>query len=218
MTRATETRAAQARDDWPTCLARACALPATLASPEDDARRDPSPGGRAAAVLIGIVDAPMPYIYFTERSATLTHHPGQISFPGGRIEATDASPAAAALREAWEEIGLVPERVRMLGQLPTYRTVTGFAITPCVGWIAPGRPCRPDDREVARVFGVPLAHAMEGANYRRHRHEHGGRRHRIYSLDHDANHIWGATAAMLCELARRVACVHDAPFVPVDVD
>ena len=103
-----------------------------------------------AAVLFPILDrADGPSVLLTQRTEALKHHPGQISFPGGRVEAEDASPQATALREAWEEIGLAPERVDVLGYLPDYRTGTGYRITPVVGRIALPIELRPDPREVA---------------------------------------------------------------------
>lgn len=161
----------------------------------------------AAAVLIPVVAAPEPFIWFTQRSAALRHHPGQISFPGGRVEAFDADAKAAALREAHEEIGLAPHHVEIIGELPEYRTVTSFAIRPYVGWVDPvaAAEVAPDETEVARLFGVPLEYALDHRHFRYEPIERGGRPYRVYSIDYDDNHIWGATAGMLYGLLDRLA-------------
>lgn len=200
---------------WPARLRAACHLAADIGWPDDDvrrARRAPETRVRQAAVLVGVVAAAEPYIWFTERSAGLRHHPGQISFPGGSAEDSDESVVATALREAHEEIGLDPASVEVLGRLPRYDTVTGFSITPIVGWMPADTVCRADGNEVARLFSVPLALAMDAASYRQRPVEHQGQTYQIYSLDHGEDHIWGATAAMLCGLARRVAHVRGELF------
>lgn len=162
---------------------------------------------RRAAVLIAVEAARVPRIIFTQRSASLTHHPGQISFPGGRIEPGDTGPAAAALRECREEIGLAPSSVTFLGELSRYCTVTGFDINPFVGWVAPGQTLVPDGVEIERIFTVPLDYAMDITRYRSESHRRDGVDYRIHSIDFDGQHIWGATAAMLLDLVRRVARV-----------
>lgn len=203
--------------DWRQWLVEACALPGVPGDrPEADARRGQAADTadlRQAAVLIGVRAGPVPAIYFTERSRRLTHHPGQISFPGGRIEASDDGPEAAALREAREEIGLDPRHVRVLGRIERYRTVTGFSIVPVVGAIDAGARCRADQAEVSRLFHVPLAIALDADYYRYRCIERLGQRYRIYSLDHEGDHIWGATAAILATLAHRVARVRGQDFV-----
>jgi len=159
---------------------------------------------RRAAVLIPIVGASRPYIYFTQRSDALRHHPGQISFPGGSVEAFDASAQAAALREAQEEIGLDPAKVEILGELPAYRTGTGFIISPYVGWVDPSARVTADEIEVARIFGVPLAHALDDRQFSLHALERDGREYQFYAIDYDADHIWGATAGILYGLLQRL--------------
>lgn len=188
------------------------ALDESLAPPEaaPGETRDRAGGsgpGRRAGVLIPVVAAADPFVWFTQRSTALRHHPGQISFPGGSVEPGDADARAAALREAHEEIGLAPAHVEILGELPEYRTVTGFVISPFVGWVDPAAEVAPDDAEVARLFGVPLAHAFDRNQFRRERIERGGRRYRIYSIDYEDNHIWGATAGILYGLLQRLARV-----------
>ena len=117
---------------------------------------------RSAAVLVPIVNRPDGLaVLFTERSVDLPDHPGQISFPGGRIEPGDADAVAAALREAEEEIGLPRDRVTLLGRLADYETVTGYRVTPIVGWVEPPFPLKPDPVEVADVFEVPLSFLLD---------------------------------------------------------
>jgi 8-oxo-dGTP pyrophosphatase MutT (NUDIX family) len=160
---------------------------------------------RRAGVLIPVVGAAEPFVYFTERSAALRHHPGQISFPGGRVETHDADARAAALREAQEEIDLDPAHVDILGELPEYRTVTGFVVSPFVGWVDPAAAVAPDDAEVARLFAVPLAHIVEGDNFHQYAIERNGRSYDVHAIDYDGDHIWGATAGMLLGLVKRMA-------------
>lgn len=186
-------------------------MPLAEERPPADARRARR-ATRPAAVLIGIEAAATPRILFTERSHALRHHPGQISFPGGRLDAGDAGPADAALRECHEEIGLPREAVELIGRLPTYCTVTGFEISPFVGWIVPGQELVPDGVEVERIFRVPVTYAMDAAHYRSEVRHRDGIDYRIYSIDFEGDHIWGATAAMLLGLAQRVAAVDGEPF------
>ncbi|WP_423823974.1 CoA pyrophosphatase [Salinisphaera sp. SPP-AMP-43] len=168
--------------------------------------------GRPAGVLIAIEAGPEPLVYFTERSGQLKHHPGQISFPGGRLEERDPDLATAALREAEEEIGLDRRHVALLGPLPRYCTVTGFEISPFVGWVDPAATVVPDGIEVARIFKVPLAYAADAAHYRIHRRLRDGLEYHVYSIDFEGNHIWGATAGMLIGLAQRIALARGEAF------
>jgi 8-oxo-dGTP pyrophosphatase MutT (NUDIX family) len=156
-----------------------------------------------AAVLVGLVGHPEgPSIILTERTEHLANHPGQISLPGGRIEPGDAGPAEAALREAFEEIGLSPERVELLGCLPSHDTVTGFRVYPLVGWIEPPVRFTPDVQEVADAFQVPLSFVLDPANHRRDSITYAGERRSFYVLPYPGHRIWGATAAILVSLAR----------------
>ncbi|HEY1328071.1 MAG TPA: CoA pyrophosphatase [Casimicrobiaceae bacterium] len=156
-----------------------------------------------AAVLVPIVDRTEGLqVLLTERSADLPDHPGQISFPGGRVEPQDADDAAAALREAQEEIGLDPSQVAVLGELTTYETVTGYRVTPVVGWVQPPVTLHPDPREVASVFEVPLAFLLDPANHLRHFRMLGELRRDYWAMPYGARYIWGATAAMLLILER----------------
>jgi 8-oxo-dGTP pyrophosphatase MutT (NUDIX family) len=159
-----------------------------------------------AAVLVALVASPQgPEIILTQRTADLRHHPAQISLPGGRIEPEDEGPAGAALREAWEEVGLPPERVEILGCLPRYRTVSDYCVHPFVGWVEGPVPLVADAREVADVFLVPLAFVLDPANHTRESMVHDGVERSFYVLPFAGRRIWGATAGMLVSLARALA-------------
>ena len=161
---------------------------------------------RPAAVLLALLEADGgPRVVLTRRSARLRHHPGQIALPGGKIDAADASPEAAALREAEEEIGLRPANVELWGRLPPHQTVTGFSILPIVGRIRAPFAWVPERGEVDEVFAVPLRHLLDPASYRvEWRLWRGGRRH-YYVVPWGPYYIWGATARVLRGLAERVA-------------
>jgi len=156
-----------------------------------------------AAVLIPLIDhADGLTVLLTERAPDLRHHPGQISFPGGRIEASDSGPLAAALRETEEEIGLGRAAVEVLGYLPDHLIVTGYAVTPVVALVAPGQRLHLDPIEVAGTFEVPLAHVLDPANHRLRRRTIGDGVIELYDLPYGARNIWGATAGMLMTLYR----------------
>lgn len=144
-------------------------------------------------------------LLLTRRAAHLKFHPGQVSFPGGRVDAADSGPEAAALREAREEIGLAPERVELLGRLPEYLTGTNYRITPVVGIVTPPLALRPDPAEVEEVFELPLAVVLDPANHRRDAREWQGRTRQFFVIPHDKHYIWGATAGMLVNLYRHLA-------------
>ncbi len=175
--------------------ARLAGLPGATAPPVDAGALT------GAAVLVPIVLSSPPSVLLTKRSERLTQHAGQVSFPGGRIERTDASPAAAALREAEEELALDPTRVALLGRLPDYSTGTGFLITPVVGLLPPGLPLVPTPGEVAAVFMLPLSVLLDPAAPQRRRGMRNGRVREYWVWPHDEYEIWGATAAILVRLA-----------------
>jgi 8-oxo-dGTP pyrophosphatase MutT (NUDIX family) len=180
--------------DLPLAVARA---PVPAASP--GVATAPIP----AAVLIALVGSPLgPDIILTQRTAELRNHPAQISLPGGRIEPDDSDPAAAALREAAEEVGLPPERVDILGCLPYYRTVSDYCVHPFVGWVEPPVAFVPDEREVADVFLVPLQFVMDPLNHLCESLWRDGQEHNYYVLPYPGRRIWGATAAILVSLAQ----------------
>lgn len=189
---------------------------ATVASGEDGAASTPSAvaadtlvavtvakaPGIPAAVLVGLVDEGAgPRVILTRRRKDLSSHPGEISLPGGRLERQDEGPEAAALREAEEEVGLSPERVELLGRLPPYRTITDYCVQPVVGWITGPIELRPDPREVAEVFLVPLSFILEPANHRQGSLVRDGKRRTYYELCYEGRRIWGATAGILVGLA-----------------
>lgn len=158
---------------------------------------------RPAAVLMPIVlRAQGPTLLFTQRTADLKDHAGQISFPGGRTELSDVSPVDTALRETEEEIGLARRHVEVIGSLPEYFTGTGYRVTPVAGLIRPPFDVVPDPREVAEIFEVPLAFLMDGMNHQRRTIELPndlGRR-TFYTMPYERFFIWGATAGMLRNL------------------
>jgi 8-oxo-dGTP pyrophosphatase MutT (NUDIX family) len=197
--------------DW---LARALACPAPLSAKNlSDGFRFPGREGPAtpAAVLVPLVNRPDGLqVLFTQRSADLPDHPGQISFPGGRVEPGDASASAAALRESAEEIGLPPAQVSVLGTLSDYETVTGYRVTPVVGWVEPPFAITPDPIEVADVFEVPLAFLMDPANQQRQFRMLGALRRDFWAIPYGHRYIWGATAAMLLILDRTLRAMASA--------
>jgi 8-oxo-dGTP pyrophosphatase MutT (NUDIX family) len=159
---------------------------------------------RPAAVLIAVVDHPQPTVLLTQRAAHLHDHAGQISFPGGKIDATDASPLDAALREAEEEIGLTREFVDPIGYLDLYGTGFGFRILPTVARVRPGFRLRINEAEVEDAFEVPLAFLMNAANHQVHHKEFRGIMRSYYAMPFEERYIWGATAGMLRVLYERI--------------
>ena len=157
----------------------------------------------AAAVLVPLVSrAGGVQILFTQRTAHLDDHAGQICFPGGRVEPGDASREETALRETEEEIGLERGAIVPLGQLPDHEMPSGFRITPVVGWIEPPFSLKLDPFEVADAFEVPLAHFLEEGNYQRREYDFRGRHRHYLAVPYEGRYIWGATAAMLYSFSR----------------
>jgi len=157
-----------------------------------------------AAVLMAITDEAQPQLLLTKRTAHLKRHAGQVAFPGGRVDASDASLIAAALREAHEEVALPPGEVDVLGTLDPYRTGTGFLITPVVGVVPPGLTLQAHPDEVAELFHVPLAHALDAANHIRQSGQWQGETRHFWTIQHDRHVIWGATAGIIVGLAQRL--------------
>ncbi len=156
---------------------------------------------RHAAVLIPVVQHPQPTVLLTQRTAHMSSHAGQIAFPGGKVDAEDADACAAALREAWEEVGLARDHVQVIGQLPAYLTGTAFIVTPVVALVRPGFTLVHQPAEVADAFEVPLAFLMDPANHRRHAFEWEGVPREWFSMPYadpqGERFIWGATAGIL---------------------
>jgi 8-oxo-dGTP pyrophosphatase MutT (NUDIX family) len=160
-------------------------------------------GGKPAAVLLLVVNhGGDPTVVFTQRTAHLADHAGQISFPGGRVEEGDGTPEHTALREAEEEVGIAPNRVEILGRLPDYHTGTGYRVTPIVGWAEPPLTYRPDPHEVADVFEVPLAFLLDSGNHRYESAFFKGRMRNYWAMPYGERFIWGATAGMLVTFHR----------------
>lgn len=160
-----------------------------------------------AAVLVAVVDRPSPTVILTVRPETMRQHPGQVSFPGGRIDPGDDGPVAAALREAEEEIGLPPAAVEVIGVADRYRTITGFEVTPVIGIVPPGLSLTAHPREVADVFEAPLDFLLDPANQLQREAMFRGRMRTYYEIPYQGRQIWGATAAMIVNLSRRLVLV-----------
>lgn len=161
-------------------------------------------GGQAAAVLIPVIAQPDPVLLFTRRTTSLARHAGQVAFPGGRVEAADATPLHAALRETAEETGIAPAHVRVAGYLSRYRTGTGFDIQPVVGVLPPGLILAPDPAEVASVFEAPLAFFRDPANRRFETRDWNGQKRSYFAFTWREHEIWGATAALIVDLVNRL--------------
>ena len=162
-----------------------------------------------AAVLLPIILREEPTILFTQRTAHLARHSGQVSFPGGRSEADDLSPLETALRETREETGIDASFVSVAGYLPRYRTGTGFDISPVVGVLSDGFTLAPNPDEVAEAFEAPLSFFLDPANCRRETRVWGGRERTFYVFTPEGRTIWGATAAILVDFAGRLTGTTD---------
>ncbi len=156
-----------------------------------------------AAVLVAVTDRAEPGVILTERAAGLRRHAGQIAFPGGRIDPGEDA-VAAALREAEEEVAIPREAVEVVGVADRYRTVTHYEVTPVIAIVPPDLPLVPSEAEVASVFEAPLAFLLDHANHRRATRDWQGRERRYYEIIWGDRRIWGATAAMIVNLARRL--------------
>jgi 8-oxo-dGTP pyrophosphatase MutT (NUDIX family) len=160
---------------------------------------------REAAVLMPIIDRPAELtLLLTQRTRHLSAHAGQISLPGGRREAEDATPVETALRETREEVGIRPEEVRVIGAMDCYETRTGFLITPIIGLVTPDYTLLPNAYEVEEVFEVPLAFLLDPQNHKTHSRTDRGMRYRFHAMPYHDYYIWGATAAMLKSLYQQL--------------
>lgn len=162
-----------------------------------DSRKTP------AAVLIGIMDhGDHLNLLLTKRTSHLRDHGGQVAFPGGQVDPEDADSHDAALREAQEEVGLSRDHVEVLGTMSPYRTVTGFEVTPVIGWIRAPVSLTPDPFEVADIFEIPLQNALSPDNHERRSGMRNGAKRDYFVIDHETHFIWGATAAMIVNFSR----------------
>ena len=160
--------------------------------------------GVDAAVLVAITDRPEPGLILTKRPDTMRKHAGQVAFPGGRVDETDRDIVAAALREAQEEIALPPETADLVGLADPYRTITGFDVTPVVVVIPPDLPLLANEAEVEAIFEPPLSFVLDAANHAQRSVDFQGSERHYYEMFWDGFRIWGATAAMLVNLSRRL--------------
>ncbi len=158
-----------------------------------------------AAVLLPLLFRDEPMVLLTQRTDTLSRHPGQVAFPGGRAEPNDISLVETALRETQEETGIEPAFVTVAGFLDAYETGTGYAILPVVGILSEGFALAPQVTEVARIFEVPLSFLLDPANRKKESREFQGRQRAFYSYTYDGHYIWGATAAMLINFGDRIS-------------
>jgi 8-oxo-dGTP pyrophosphatase MutT (NUDIX family) len=181
--------------------------PVLLAGDIFDPGMDPNEPATPAAVLVAVVDRPEPTVILTLRTDTVRRHAGQIAFPGGRVDPGDEDAVAAALREAEEEIGLPRTCVEVIGTADRYRTITGYEVTPVIGVVPPDLPLDPQPTEVAAIFEAPLRYILDPAHQRIRTVEWRGRERSYYEIEHDGRRIWGATAAMIVNLSRRLALV-----------
>ena len=170
--------------------------------PGDDPRLAPGEG-TPAAVLIAVTDRPEPGVILTVRRDTLRTHAGQVAFPGGRIDEGEEA-VAAAIREAWEELELPPTAVETVATLDQYRTITNFCVTPVLAAVPAGLPLSPHDLEVADWFEAPLGHLLDPANHQLKSVLFQGEQRHYYEIPWEGQKIWGATAAMLVNLSRRL--------------
>ena len=184
-------------------LRRALAAPGANRLLESDLPGEGIQPAIPAAVLIAVTDRSDPGVILTVRRDHMRTHAGQIAFPGGRIDPGESA-TEAALREAEEELALDPARVDVIGDLAPYRTVTGYAVTPVIGVMAPDLPLKAQEAEVADWFEAPLAFLLDPANHQRRSALFQGQERHYYEIDWNGRRIWGATAAMTINLARRL--------------
>jgi 8-oxo-dGTP pyrophosphatase MutT (NUDIX family) len=181
--------------------------PELLAGDHLDPFSDPDQPATPAAVLVAVVGRPEPTVILTLRTDTVRSHAGQVSFPGGRIDPHDAGPIEAALREAEEEIGLPAAEVEVIGTADLYRTITGYQVTPVVGVVPPDLPLTPQPSEVAAIFEAPLRYLLDDRHHQVRTVQWRGAERTYFEIDWQGRRIWGATAAMIVNLSRRLELV-----------
>lgn len=184
-------------------LREALTLPPVLPPLEGDLPEERALASVPAAVLVGITDRPDPGVILTVRREHLRTHAGQVAFPGGRIDPGEDS-VEAALREAWEELGLDPGAAEVVGAIDPYRTVTGYVVTPVLAVVQPDQPLSPHEHEVADWFEPPLAFVLDPANQQYKSALFQGRERHYYEIMWGERRIWGATASMIVNLSRRL--------------
>lgn len=184
-------------------LRASLASPATLRPLEGDLPEVKAAADVQAAVLVGITDRADPGVILTVRREDMRTHAGQVAFPGGRIDAGEDA-LSAALREAYEELLLDPAAVELAGAIEPYRTVTGYVVTPVIGVVTPDLPLTPHEHEVADWFEAPLAHLLDPANQQCRSALFQGQERHYYEIMWEGRRIWGATAAMIVNLSRRL--------------
>jgi 8-oxo-dGTP pyrophosphatase MutT (NUDIX family) len=184
-------------------LREALTQPSVLPLLEGDLPEERALASVPAAVLVGITDRPDPGVILTVRREHMRTHAGQVAFPGGRIDPGEDS-VEAALREAWEELGLNPGAAEIVGAIDPYRTVTGYVVTPVLAVVQPDQPLSPHEHEVADWFEAPLAFVLDPTNQQYKRALFQGRERHYYEIMWGERRIWGATASMIVNLSRRL--------------
>lgn len=184
-------------------LREALTLPPVLPPLEGDLPEERALASVPAAVLVGITDRPEPGVILTVRREHMRTHAGQVAFPGGRIDPGEDS-VEAALREAWEELGLDPGAAEIVGAIDPYRTVTGYVVTPVLAVVQPDQPLSPHEHEVADWFEAPLAFVLDPTNQQYKSALFQGRERHYYEIMWGERRIWGATASMIVNLSRRL--------------
>lgn len=184
-------------------LREALTLPPVLPPLEGDLPEERALASVPAAVLVGITDRPDPGVILTVRREHMRTHAGQVAFPGGRIDPGEDS-VEAALREAWEELGLDPGAAEIVGAIDPYRTVTGYVVTPVLAVVQPDQPLSPHEHEVADWFEAPLGFVLDPTNQQYKSALFQGRERHYYEIMWGERRIWGATASMIVNLSRRL--------------